>query len=145
MGQLLFRKCFFESIRVGTKRTTIRRWSSARLKPGSRAYAPGIGWLIIEEVKIVELSRLKDADARADGFETADEMRETLRRLYPDAEKDLDGRQWFRVCFRVEEAADEVKRASRTKRRVRKSSTADVTSQRRQLADALRHSPRMKS
>jgi hypothetical protein len=119
MGQLLFKKIFWDAIRDGSKRTTIRRWTAARLKAGGRAFAPGIGWLAIELVEIVpDLSRLNDDDARADGFDSADAMRATLRLLYPDHDDDGgrgaagagaemgDGRRWFRVAFRTETVTD---------------------------------------
>src|SRR6266487_519004 len=98
MGQLLFKKCFWDAIRRGSKRTTVRRWTSPRLRAGQRAFAPGLGWLFIEAVNIVDLDQLDDADARADGFETLEQMKRALRRLYPSHAR--DGRQWFRVAFR---------------------------------------------
>jgi hypothetical protein len=86
MGQLLFKKCFWQAIRDGTKTTTIRRWSSPRVKVGERAYSPGIGYLKIESVDVIpRLESLTDADARADGFPSAAEMRRVLRALYPTA------------------------------------------------------------
>lgn len=101
MGQLLFNKCFWKAIHDGTKRTTIRRWRTARLKAGQRAFAPGVGWLIIESVEqLDDLDALGDADARADGFETIDQMRQALAAIYPSQAG--DGRQWFRVAFYCE-------------------------------------------
>jgi len=101
MGQLLFKKCFWEAIRGGTKRTTIRRWSSARLKAGQRAFSPGVGWLTIDAIEVIDdLDRLGDADARADGFETIEQMHRTLVSFYPS--HGSDGRRWFRVAFRCE-------------------------------------------
>jgi hypothetical protein len=100
MGQLLFKKCFFAAIRGGTKRTTIRRWASARLKVGQSAYTPGLGRLLIESVEVVHLDDLTDADAQADGFASTTEMRAALRSLYPHTHD--DGRKWFRIAFRAE-------------------------------------------
>jgi hypothetical protein len=101
MGQLLFSKCFWNAIHDGTKRTTIRRWRTARLKAGQRAFTPGVGWLIIESVEqIDDLAGLGDADARADGFETIEQMRQALAAIYPSQAG--DGRQWFRVAFHCE-------------------------------------------
>ena len=65
MGQLLFRKVFWEPIARGTKRTTVRRWDRPRLKVGQRAYALGIGWLQIKTVDAIDLNVLTDDDARA--------------------------------------------------------------------------------
>jgi hypothetical protein len=100
MGQLLFKKEFWDAIRVGSKRTTIRRWSFARLKPGGRAFSPGLGWLAIESVEVVQLSHLTAADAHADGFQTLAAMKRTLAEIYPETAG--DGKQWFRVAFHVE-------------------------------------------
>ena len=101
MGQLLFKKCFWEAIRRGSKRTTVRRWTWARVRAGQRAFAPGLGWLMIEAVNIVDLEELDDADARADGFESLRQMKQALRRLYPGHARG-DGRRWFRVAFRCD-------------------------------------------
>ena len=99
MGQLLFRKVFWEAIARGSKRTTVRRWNRARLKAGQRAFAPGVGWLDIETVDAVDLASFTDADARADGFESLKEMFAALHEMYPD--KARDGKQWFRIAFRL--------------------------------------------
>jgi hypothetical protein len=73
------------------------------VKPGGRAWAPGLGWLSILSVDVVRnLDHLTDADAQADGFQTAADMRKTLEQLYPNSRG--DGRQWFRVEFVTESA-----------------------------------------
>ena len=97
MGQLLFKKCFWEPIRNGTKRTTLRRWDRPRVKAGGRAFAPGVGWLRVDRVDVVDLAALGEADARADGFDTLDEMMTALEALYPAHA--ADGKQWYRVAF----------------------------------------------
>jgi hypothetical protein len=113
MGQLLFKKVFWAAVRGGTKRTTIRRWATPRVKPGQRAWSPGVGWLVVESVeRVARLDQLSDADATADGFASAAEMRAALRAIYPQAARDGakgangagDGRTWFRVAFRPERA-----------------------------------------
>jgi hypothetical protein len=96
---LLFKREFAGANRAGTKRTTILRWDRPRVRPGGSAFAPGLGWLAIESVDAVELKKLSDHDARADGFASAAEMRKTLRKLYPRTREDK--RSWFRVRFRV--------------------------------------------
>jgi hypothetical protein len=101
MSQLHFKKVFWPLIRSGRKTTTIRRWSTPRIKPNSRCYSPGLGWLLIDTVEPIELKQLTTADAKADGFPTLASLRKTLRQLYPD--RDTDGRNWFRVTFRPEE------------------------------------------
>ena len=101
MGQLFFKKHFQDAIRAGRKSTTIRRWDKPALKAGERAFSPGLGWLLIEAVDLVELDRLNETDAAADGFKTATEMRKLLRSLYPGHK--TDGKQWFRVRFVLQE------------------------------------------
>ncbi len=173
MGQLLFKKCFFDAIRNGTKRTTLRRWTSApALKPASAHFTPGVGWLDIESAEIVDLNLLRKSDAIADGFSSIRAMRKMLAELYPDAADDRDGRQWFRVSFRLESSETAAiaksftrpktaKRPSRLvttrpvashraaprsapsrKKPSRPATSSDVNQQRRQLADALRKSPK---
>ena len=97
MGQLLFKKCFWDAIRAGTKRTTLRRWDRPRAKAGDRAFAPGVGWLRVTAVDVIELDDLGEADAIADGFESRVAMREALDAIYPDHA--TDGKQWYRVAF----------------------------------------------
>ena len=99
MSLLLFKKCFLEAIRSGAKQTTIRRWSKPRVRAGARAYAPGLGWICIENVAEVDLRELDDGDARADGFNSVAQMRKELRRMYPKLKN--DGKVWFRVRFRI--------------------------------------------
>ena len=99
MSLLLFKKCFLEPIRAGQKRSTIRRWRSPRVRAGGRAFSPGIGWVTIEDVNEINLRDLDNADARADGFDNATQMRRELRRIYPAIKK--DGKCWFRVRFTI--------------------------------------------
>ena len=101
MGQLFFKKPLQDAIRQGRKRTTIRRWraGSPGMRAGQRVYSPGLGWLTIEGVEPVDLDALGDADARADGFDTAAGLRDVLLALYPGHA--ADGKRWFRVLFRV--------------------------------------------
>ncbi|HWE02784.1 MAG TPA: ASCH domain-containing protein [Tepidisphaeraceae bacterium] len=102
MAQLFFKKHLQEAIRAGRKRTTIRRWPRAMLGAGGRAWSPGLGFLAIDAVEAVDLQKLTDADAIADGFETAAELRGVLETLYP--EHATDGKHWFRVFFQTPEA-----------------------------------------
>jgi hypothetical protein len=80
---LLFKKKFLEQIRSGEKTQTIRLWKYRRMKPGQRSYVPGVGYISIDCVEPVELSRLTDADAILDGFPTADLLRKEIRSMYP--------------------------------------------------------------
>jgi hypothetical protein len=113
MGQLLFKKCFWDAIRAGTKRTTLRRWDRPRAKAGDRAFAPGVGWLRVTAVDVVELDDLADADAIADGFDSRSAMREALDEIYPDHA--TDGKRWYRVAFEWEGEATP-KRPAKAKR-----------------------------
>ncbi len=81
---LLFKKEFLPAIRRGEKTQTIRLWKHRRMKAGQRSYIPGVGPIHIVTVEEVELERLTDADALPDGFQTADELRREIARLYPD-------------------------------------------------------------
>jgi hypothetical protein len=81
---LLFKKEFLPAIRRGEKTQTIRLWKHRRMKAGQRSYIPGAGTVRITAVDEVDLDRLTDADALPDGFETADQLRAQLTRLYPD-------------------------------------------------------------
>jgi hypothetical protein len=101
MGQLFFKKPLQDAIREGRKRTTIRRWRAGTpgVRAGQRVYSPGLGWLTIDGVEPVDLEALGDADARADGFDTAAGLRDVLLSLYPRYA--ADGKRWFRVSFQV--------------------------------------------
>ena len=103
MAQLFFKKHFQDAIRAGRKQTTIRRWKTPMLRPGERAFSPGLGWLNIDAVEAIELEHLGEADARADGFETMAALREVLITLYPDHAS--DGKSWFRVGLRFADPA----------------------------------------
>jgi hypothetical protein len=81
---LLFKKKFLELIRRGEKTQTIRLWKWRRMRGGQRSYIPGAGYIRIDEVTEVLLEELTDEDARRDGFENADALREEIGRLYPN-------------------------------------------------------------
>jgi hypothetical protein len=101
MSLLLFKKEFAPAIRSGAKATTLRRWARPRVIIGRRAFAPGIGWLMVEAVDLVDLKALTEQDANSDGFASKAVMVRKLISLYP-AESD-DGKLWYRVQFRVDE------------------------------------------
>ena len=96
---LLFKKKFLPAIRQGQKTQTIRLWKHRMMKAGQRSYIPGVGYIRVTGVERVELKSLRDEDALPDGFETADELRAELARLYP---KQLsEGHAAYRVVFHV--------------------------------------------
>jgi hypothetical protein len=97
---LLFKKKFLPAIRAGEKTQTIRLWRHRRMRAGQRSYIPGAGHIRLTAVEEVELSQLTDADARPDGFESAQELRAELARLYP---RELAaGYRAYRVAFALE-------------------------------------------
>lgn len=100
---LLFKKKFLPAIHAGEKTQTIRLWKHRMMRTGQRSYIPGVGSIRITVVESVDLDDLTDADARPDGFASADALRDELRSIY--AEKLEQGCQPFRVGFeRVDEA-----------------------------------------
>jgi hypothetical protein len=96
---LLFKKKFLPAIRQGEKTQTIRLWKQRRMRAGQRSYIPGAGYIRITAVEEVELDRLSDDDARPDGFDTADELRAEIDRLYPD--RQAAGYRAYRVVFEL--------------------------------------------
>jgi hypothetical protein len=111
MSLLFFKKPLQDAILAGRKVTTIRRWDRPRVKAGGRAWAAGVGWLAIDAVDPVELAELTDVDAAEDGFDSLAALLAVLRELYPAADEEpnreatlpSDGKQWFRVRFRLTE------------------------------------------
>ena len=99
MPQLFFKGIFQQAIREGRKQTTIRRWDRPLLAPGKQAFSPGLGWLLIDAVDVVELENLNDEHARADGFETKLLLVQALQAFYPDFNRDQ--KQWFLIRFRL--------------------------------------------
>ncbi len=96
---LLFKKKFLPAIRQGRKIQTIRLWKFRRMKPGQRSYIPGAGYIRITAVDEVQLDQLTDEDARPDGFDTADQLRAEIARLYP---KQLaEGHKAYRIVFHL--------------------------------------------
>lgn len=96
---LLFKKKFLPAIRSGEKTQTIRLWKYRRMRSGQRSYIPGVGYIRVTAVDEVELDRLTDEDARPDGFDTAEALREEIARLYP---KQLaEGYRAYRIAFEL--------------------------------------------
>jgi len=113
---LLFKKKFLPAIRRGEKTQTIRLWKHRRLRAGQRSYVPGAGYIRILAVDRIELDRLTDADARLDGFHSADALREEIGRLYPSGRE--TGHQAYRVAFELLPESEQT--PLRKKRRARK-------------------------
>jgi len=94
---LLLKKEYFQAVRVGTKRTTLRYWRSRRVRPGSIHLVPGLGKVHILEARPVQWSQLTDADAQADGFGCLSELRQKLEEIYPPEAR--EARRLYQVHF----------------------------------------------
>ena len=115
MAMLLFKKKFLEAIRQGEKTQTIRLWQRRMMRTGQRSYIPGAGYIEVTTVEPIELGGLTDADARPDGFSTAELLRQELSELY--GQKLDQGWGLFRVVFRVLPEEDQARiRAERKKK-----------------------------
>jgi hypothetical protein len=96
---LLFKKKFLPAIRSSQKTQTIRVWKYRRMRPGQRSYIPGAGYIRLTKVEEVQIDALTDDDARPDGFDTADQLREEIARLYP--RQLANGYRAYRVVFNL--------------------------------------------
>ena len=96
---LLFKKRFLDAIRRGEKTQTVRLWKHRRMKAGQRSYIPGAGPIRVLAVDEVSLDQLTDADARPDGFDSADQLRQEIARLYPG--ESAARHRAFRVVFEL--------------------------------------------
>ena len=96
---LLFKKKFLPAIRAGEKTQTIRLWKHRRMRAGQRSYIPGVGPIRVTLVEEVDLDRLSDADARPDGFASADLLRAEIARLYP--RQLAAGYRAYRIVFEL--------------------------------------------
>lgn len=94
---LLFKKIYFDAIRDGSKTTTLRFWRHRRVKPGSVHTVPHLGKIKIDTVEIVELDDLSENDARRDGFESLQALREAIAEMYPADQR--QGRNLYKVQF----------------------------------------------
>lgn len=101
------KKEYFEAIRSGAKRTTLRYWRTCRLRPGSVHLIPGLGRVRIDAVRIVQWPQLTDDDARADGFADLSALKAALERLYPPDAR--TGRQLYHVHFDLLAADEKVR------------------------------------
>ncbi len=94
---LLMKQCYFDAIRSGRKTTTLRYWQRPRIKAGSRHRVPGLGVLHVRSVERTDPKRLREEDARADGFPDLRSLWRALRRLYPPSAR--RGRTLYLVRF----------------------------------------------
>jgi hypothetical protein len=91
VASLIFKGQYVAPIQTGEKTTTLRA-SRPKFEPGTKIEAwcrwgdPPFAELICTELERVELERITDPVARADGFEDAAELRDELAQLYPGVE-----------------------------------------------------------
>lgn len=111
LTMLLFKKKFLDPIRTGTKTQTIRVWKCAHVRAGQTSYIPGVGKIRITSVAPVDLSALTPEDARLDGFDTADSLRQEIADIY--GEKLQSGYRVFKIGFEVSDAAPKGRPAKR--------------------------------
>ncbi|MCC6124042.1 MAG: ASCH domain-containing protein [Pirellulales bacterium] len=104
---LLFKKKFLEAIRAGEKTQTIRLWKYCRMRAGQRSYIPGAGYIRVTGIAEVRLDALTDEDARPDGFDSADLLREEINRLYP--RQLAEGYKAFKISFQILPPEEQVK------------------------------------
>jgi len=102
---LLVKKEYFEAIRAGSKRTTLRYWRTCRARAGSVHRVPGLGKVRIDSVRTVRWDQLTDADARADRFADLRRLKEAVGRLYPPRAK--RGRKLYQVHFALLRGGDQ--------------------------------------
>ncbi len=100
-AMLLMKKQFFDAIRSGRKTTTVRLWKRQMARAGEVHTMPGLGKIRIDDVRKATLAELTDADAVADGFESAADLIAALREIYPnlDADGTAAGRTLYAVYF----------------------------------------------
>jgi len=60
----------------------------------------GVGWILLDSVEPVSWESLTSADAKADGFDSLDELSRAVRKIYPRMEE--DGKSWFRIRFMLD-------------------------------------------
>lgn len=92
---------FFDAIRSGDKRTTLRFWKRPMVRAGAVCPVRGLGRLRIERVEIATLSKLTAGDAKADGFASLAALRREIRQLYPRPAR--EGRLLYKVHFTLAE------------------------------------------
>lgn len=77
---LLFQKRFHEGLVSGSITLTFRRWKKPHVKPGGRYRVHPIGVVMVDALSIVDdEASMSEADARAAGFASLDEMKQWMR------------------------------------------------------------------
>lgn len=76
---LLFQKRFHPGLVDGSITLTFRRWRQPHVKPGGRYRVHPIGVVMCDGVSIVRDADVTEADARASGFSSLDELKQWMR------------------------------------------------------------------
>jgi len=74
---LLFKQEHWEGLTDGTITVAFRRWKRANAKAGRRMRFPG-GWLMVDDVRVVDEKSITTTDARRAGFATVAALRSQL-------------------------------------------------------------------
>jgi hypothetical protein len=116
---ILFEKRFHAGLLSGAVTLTFRSWKTPRVKPGGRYRCHPIGVLEVDEVSVVTVSAITDADANAAGFETRAELVGYIAvKTGGDAQKEVvrvrfhHGGDGDRVSLALDTALDEAARAA---------------------------------
>ncbi|MCK4276822.1 MAG: ASCH domain-containing protein [Phycisphaerae bacterium] len=100
---LLMKKGFFPVIRAGKKSATLRFWRRPMVRVDTIHRIPGLGFVRIDSVRIVQPASLTEPDARTDGFATVSELCRHLRTLYPSLPVSSpgapNGRKLYQIRF----------------------------------------------
>jgi hypothetical protein len=85
-AMLLFKKPFWDGLVSGAITLTYRRWKKPHVKQGGRYRCHPIGVLEVDDVRLVTMASITDADAKRSGFASRGELVAYLAELGP-----LDG------------------------------------------------------
>ncbi len=99
---MLFKAIFHEGIRRGDIGVTFRAWKTPKVRIGSSYKCPPIGSIRVDAIDEIPLSAIREGEARASGFSSADDLRSELRRI---SSRRLTGRSTiYRVRFHFDAA-----------------------------------------
>ena len=110
---LLFKKPFHAGLVAGSVTLTFRRWDKPHVRAGGRYRCHPIGVLEVDDVRLVRVGEIDDADAKRAGFGDRAELLEFLR-AGPKGDGVTDATEVFRIALhhggdgdRVEIALDD--------------------------------------
>ncbi len=95
---LLFKKPFHAGLVDGSIRLTFRRWDKPHVRAGGRYRCHPIGVLEVDEVRLVRVRDITDADAQLAGFATRGELVAYLR-SGPHGETLADDAELYRIAL----------------------------------------------